>query len=201
MNVKTYSKKSDSNLKISTNFKVKEFACNDGSDKILIDVDLVNNTLQLLRSLCNSPLYINSGYRTESYNKKVDGATNSYHVKGRAFDISNKIYTTATLAKCCELLGCNGIGIYNTQKFIHIDSREKKYYWKNNGKEVAIKSFINETEISAVQAILFYKYKGVNCSKVDGIIGNKTITMFIHFCKHATTTEKSCLMNTLENGI
>ena len=40
--VKTYSLKSDGETLISTNFKVKEFACKDGTDKILIDIELVN---------------------------------------------------------------------------------------------------------------------------------------------------------------
>ena len=36
MTVKTYSLKSDGDKQLSPHFKVKEFRCKDGSDKILI---------------------------------------------------------------------------------------------------------------------------------------------------------------------
>ena len=36
--IKTYSLKSDGNKNISNNFKVSDFACKDGSYKILIDL-------------------------------------------------------------------------------------------------------------------------------------------------------------------
>lgn len=47
--MKVYSKSKDGNKKVSTNFKVKEFACQDGSDPIFIDSELVN-ILQKLRT-------------------------------------------------------------------------------------------------------------------------------------------------------
>ena len=43
MTIKAYSKAKDGNKKLSTNFKVKEFACTDGSDPIFIDSDLIFN--------------------------------------------------------------------------------------------------------------------------------------------------------------
>jgi hypothetical protein len=42
MSVKTYSLKKDGEKNITKNFKVKEFKCNDGSDKILISTETVN---------------------------------------------------------------------------------------------------------------------------------------------------------------
>ena len=41
MAVKIYSYKADKNKKLSAHFKVKEFRCKDGSDKILINSDLI----------------------------------------------------------------------------------------------------------------------------------------------------------------
>lgn len=41
MSVITYSLKTDGSKNLSTNFKIKEFACKDGSDTVLIDSDLV----------------------------------------------------------------------------------------------------------------------------------------------------------------
>lgn len=76
--VKEYSKKKDGELQLTPNFKVREFKCNDGSDKILIDLELLA-LLQLIRDEMKTPLTINSGYRTARWNKAVKGASNSYH--------------------------------------------------------------------------------------------------------------------------
>ncbi len=40
MSVKTYNLAGDGNKQLTENFKVREFACHDGSDKILIDDNL-----------------------------------------------------------------------------------------------------------------------------------------------------------------
>ena len=86
MSVKTYSKKKSGNTRLSANFCVKEFACKDGSDKIVIDTELVS-VLQKIRDHFGKPLTINSAYRNASYNKKVGGVSNSQHTKGTASDI------------------------------------------------------------------------------------------------------------------
>ena len=84
MNVKKYSKKKHGNKTVpgAPHFKIKEFACNDGSDAIYIDVDLAKK-LEKIRVHFNKPAHINSGYRPPNYNLKVGGASNSYHTKGR----------------------------------------------------------------------------------------------------------------------
>ena len=43
--VKVYSKAKDGNTKLSANFKVREFACLDGTDTIFVSDELVNITL------------------------------------------------------------------------------------------------------------------------------------------------------------
>ncbi len=48
-NVKTFSLEKDGNLKLTENFIVCEFKCHDGSDEILIDIELVN-ALQNIRN-------------------------------------------------------------------------------------------------------------------------------------------------------
>ena len=48
--MKVYSKSKDGNKKVSTNFKVKEFACQDGTDPVFIDSELVS-ILQKIRTL------------------------------------------------------------------------------------------------------------------------------------------------------
>ena len=49
MTIKAYSKAKDGNKSLSKNFKVREFACMDGSDPIFIDSDLVD-ILQKIRT-------------------------------------------------------------------------------------------------------------------------------------------------------
>ena len=73
MSVKTYSLAKDGDKQLTENFKVREFRCKDGSDKILID-DNLPKLLQTIRDAFGKPITINSAYRTPAYNKKVGGA-------------------------------------------------------------------------------------------------------------------------------
>lgn len=135
-----YSLAKDGNKQISQNFKVKEFRCKDGSDKILIDTDFVRDKLQAIRDHFGAAVTINSAYRTATYNKKVGGASGSYHLKGQAFDIVVKGHTPAEVAKYAYQIGVPGIIQYNT--FVHVDSRKGKYYARNdNGKITKLNSF------------------------------------------------------------
>lgn len=141
MAVKTYSLSKDGETRLSTNFKVKEFACKDGSDKILIDGDLVAY-LQKIRDWAGTAVTINSGYRTKSYNESIGGATNSYHVKGQAADIVVSGKTTLNVARKAEDLGMKGIMQYITSGFVHVDTRTSKYFAKvQNGKTTSVSTF------------------------------------------------------------
>ena len=83
---------------------------------------------------------INSAYRTESYNKKVGGAKSSYHMKGQAFDIVVKSHTPLEVARFAQSIGITGIIQYNN--FVHVDSRQTKYWARNdNGKVYKKESF------------------------------------------------------------
>lgn len=140
--VKTFSKSKDSNIKLSPNFKLTEFACKDGSDTILVDVDFVQEYLQRIRGIAQAPIIINSGYRTLTYNKKVGGAKHSYHMSGRAFDIRCVSHSPTSLAQIAEQIGVKGIILY--KNFLHIDSRERKYFATNiNGKITRVTTFSN----------------------------------------------------------
>lgn len=138
--VKEYSLAADGEMQVARNFRVKEFRCKDGSDRILIDVGFVQDRLQPIRDHFGASVTVNSAYRTESYNKKVDGAKCSYHLQGRAFDIVVKGHTPLEVARYAQTLGIQGIIQYNG--FVHVDSRETKYWARNdNGKVMVIKSF------------------------------------------------------------
>lgn len=129
MTIKAYSKKKDGNKKVSANFKVKEFACTDGTDPIFIDSDLVN-VLQKIRSHFGKTVTITSAYRTPGKNKAVGGQTYSQHLYGRAADIKVKGVAPKKVAAYAETLLKNkgGIGTYST--FVHIDVRATKARWK-----------------------------------------------------------------------
>lgn len=127
--IKAYSKKKDGNKKLSTNFRVKEFACTDGSDPIFIDSDLVN-ILQKIRTHFEKTVTITSAYRTPGRNKAVGGETYSQHLYGKAADIKVNGISPKKVAAYAETLLKNkgGIGTYST--FTHIDVRATKARWK-----------------------------------------------------------------------
>lgn len=126
-----YSLKKDGDKQITPHFKVREFACKDGSDEIIVSNELVSK-LELLRMEIGRAITITSGYRSDSYNKKVGGAYNSYHKRGMAVDIVANGYTPSRLAVRAAQLGFNGIGIY--KNFTHIDIRENSYVWEGGNE-------------------------------------------------------------------
>ena len=123
--INAYSKKKDGDKQLSTNFKVMEFACKDGSDVVFVAPELVK-LLQKIRSHFRAAVTINSGYRTPGYNKKVKGATYSQHQYGTAADITVKGVDPKRVAAYAEtLMGSKGgIGIYPT--FTQLEVREVK---------------------------------------------------------------------------
>lgn len=129
MTIKAYSKAKDGNKKLSDNFRVKEFACTDGTDPVFIDSDLVA-VLQKIRTHFGKSVTITSAYRTPGKNKAVGGQAYSQHLYGRAADIKVKGIAPKTVAAYAEKLLPNkgGIGTYST--FTHIDVRATKARWK-----------------------------------------------------------------------
>ena len=115
----------DANEKVGQHFKVKEFACKDGSQVVFIDSYLVS-ILDILRNQVRKPVIINSGYRTPPRNKQVGGAKYSYHMRGMAADIRINGTTAKEIANKLNKIipdSC-GIIVYNT--WVHLDTREPK---------------------------------------------------------------------------
>lgn len=139
-----YSKSLEGDKSLTSSFKVREFACNDGSDVILIHPDLPS-VLQNIRNQFGKPIIINSGYRTPEYNKKVGGATRSQHCYGTAADIVVDGVSPASVAAAAEkalkeMDYPGGIGLYKS--FVHVDVRSNRYRWdQRSGKEVAVSGF------------------------------------------------------------
>lgn len=126
--VKVYSRSKDGLTKLSANFKVNEFACNDGSDPVFISPELVK-ILQEIRNHFKAPITINSGFRTVTKNKAVGGATNSQHLYGMAADITvDGVAPSKVYAYADSLMPyTGGVGLYST--FTHVDVRKSKSRW------------------------------------------------------------------------
>lgn len=137
MAVKTYSK--SSNVSLSRNFTVSEFACKGGGccSTVLIDEQLVVY-LQKIRDHFGKSITITSGYRCPTHNSRIGGATGSRHSKGQAADIVVQGVSSREVAKYAESIGVKGIGLYETSKdgyFTHIDTRTTKSFWYGQSEE------------------------------------------------------------------
>ena len=129
MTIKVYSKNKNGNNKLSQNFRVREFACADGTDPIFIDSELVD-ILQKIRTHFGKPVTISSAYRTPDHNKAVGGTSYSQHMYGKAADIKVSGVSPKKVASYAESLLSNkgGVGVYST--FTHIDVRDTCSRWK-----------------------------------------------------------------------
>ena len=135
MAVKEYSLKRDGHTALAPNLRVREFACGDGSDAVLIDGELVI-VLQCIREHFGKPLHITSGYRTASHNAKVGGSKSSQHLLGRAADIQVAGVSVEAVAAYAESLmpGWGGVGRYpvktgRAKGWVHVDTRANKSRW------------------------------------------------------------------------
>lgn len=126
--IKAFSYAKDGTKFLSTNFRVREFRCQDGTDPIFIDLDLVD-VLQKIRDHFGKAVTITSAFRTASHNKRVGGATYSQHLYGKAADIKVTGVAPNVVAEYVETLMPNtgGIGRYST--FTHVDVRKTKARW------------------------------------------------------------------------
>lgn len=115
-------------MKLTKNFQLSEFACNDGSqvpEKLIPNVKALAKNLQVLRDNLGEALNINSAYRSPSWNKKVGGATNSMHLQANASDLTTRSLTPKQLHATIEKLikegkmQNGGLGLYNS--FVHYD--------------------------------------------------------------------------------
>ena len=126
LNVYSYTK--DGTKFLSSNFRVREFRCQDDTDPIFVDSDLVD-ILQKVRDHFGKAVTITSAFRTASHNKKVGGATYSQHLYGKAADIKVSGVAPSVVADYVETLipSTGGIGRYST--FTHVDVRSIKSRW------------------------------------------------------------------------
>lgn len=160
--LKTYSLKRDGNTRLSAHFQVKEFKCKDGSDKIIVNMDLINLLEQLYDKLGAGAINITSGYRTPSHSVKVGGYATDQHTKGNAADITAKKkdgtpFSSKDITLALEDLNhAGGIGLINKNGSVHLDVRGKKCWFDETNGEKLVQSW--------------YAYWGIAkpCEKVIG---------------------------------
>lgn len=104
-------------------FKEEEFIMGSVCVYDKMDKDFLVK-LDLLRELLDSPVKINSSYRSEEYNKNIGGSLKSMHLTGKAADISIVSYDGATRCKLVNIALSLGLSVGVAKTFIHIDNRE-----------------------------------------------------------------------------
>ena len=118
---------------ITPHFRWSEALCTDtGLPNLPNDYAKANlvqtfRILECVRNYCNFPLIINSAFRSDEVNNRVyelqkkKPNKNSYHLDGRAVDISIKNLTEQQFNKLYNnLLTFMPIEIYYTKTFIHV---------------------------------------------------------------------------------
>jgi len=100
----------------------------DSPDEVGSGKQMHPDILEMLdqaRDKFDKPIKINSGYRTEYWNKKCGGTPNSSHLRALAADISCKNSADRYhLINCLLDVGFKRIGIANS--FIHVDIDPEK---------------------------------------------------------------------------
>ena len=130
-----YSRRKDGNALLSRSFRVREFACRDGSDPLFVDSALVQ-LLQSIRDHFGAPVVITSGYRTAAHNKAVGGAPYSQHCYGRAAGAGQQSFRVGgkLLHRNTGHPDVGGIGRYPVKAgraagWVHVDVRPVKSRW------------------------------------------------------------------------
>jgi len=123
-------------IKLTKDFYLDEFKSKDGSStpiQVLINLTKLAIEMQVLRDHFGRSITINSGYRSESHNKKVGGVENSKHLIGIACDFTVEGVSPSQVADEIEVLikegklKNGGLGRYNS--FTHYDIRESISRW------------------------------------------------------------------------
>ena len=136
--VREYSLRRDGDAFLTPHFRVREFASRDGSDKVLVDDDLVA-LLEQIREAAGGAVAINSAYRSPAHNAAVGGVRSSQHLYGRAADIVVEGASPLLVGQIAEYyLGRQGgIGVYNG--FTHVDTRAIRSRWdQRSGKQIVV---------------------------------------------------------------
>ena len=125
----------DDNLRLSDNFRAREFRCKCGQCKTALVDDILVFQLQAIRNRFGASVNITSGYRCAAHNKAVGGDPHSSHMQGMAADIVVTGVKPKAVAEFAESMGIARVGLYDS--FVHIGSGDVKRFWLGHaGKNV-----------------------------------------------------------------
>jgi|SRR5215831_1199699 len=128
--------------RLSAHFVIEEFDCHDGT--LVQERDyggleyLCRAFLEPLRAKYG-PVSVHSGFRTASYNRRIGGASNSFHVytahdgNDQAADVScvhggpHDWHRTLNALRATKRNGNGGLGLY--VDFCHFDIRDYPANW------------------------------------------------------------------------
>lgn len=175
-----------SSTKLTGDFAASEFSCKGKGCCSVVKIDTkLAEYCQKIRDHFGKVVRINSGYRCPTHNRKVGGATNSYHAKGQAADIVVIGVAPAEVAKYAESIGIKGIGLYETARdghFVHIDTRTIKSFWYGQKQEKRTtfggSSTVTTTSTNASKEFVKDIQKALGVT-VDGVAGPKTLAATI----------------------
>lgn len=184
--IHTYSMKTDAEFLLTPHFQVREFACKDGTDTVLISDELVT-LLEKIRIAFDSPITIICGYRSVEYDKQLGGNGEGYHTKGMAADIAVSGENPATVAYYAQsLLGSKGgiVCVCDPKSgYVHLDVRASKWraikaYANCSYERIYGNLFPSVTKGNSGQSVVLLQRLltayGYDCGSVDGICGFQT---------------------------
>jgi uncharacterized protein YcbK (DUF882 family) len=126
--------------RIALNFTYGEFACKCGCGFGLRDGDIdpaLVQAVQLIRTIVQQPVRINSGCRCIAHNRNVGGSLRSQHTLGKAADITTGVAGPRTVARLADIaltipvFNQGGIIQYPNKGFVHVDTRGHPFHAVN----------------------------------------------------------------------
>lgn len=120
----------NSSTQLTPNFKYGEFFClgKQPPDSVYPNILALAKELQKVRDKVKVPIVINSGWRDETHNEVVGGASNSQHLEGKAADVyCPKIITKEFNIYLAKYGNFNGFGIGSN--YTHVDTRSAFGIW------------------------------------------------------------------------
>lgn len=88
-----------------------------------IEPHLLDSVYRIAKNFSAQEIRVISGYRTPKPN------THSNHGRGRAMDMIVPGATDEDVAKFAREAGFSGVGVYPVSGFVHVDVRERSYFW------------------------------------------------------------------------
>tara|TARA_R110000803_G_C11975935_1_gene320168 strand:- start:747 stop:1130 length:384 start_codon:yes stop_codon:yes gene_type:complete len=122
---------------LTEHFNSNEFDCRDKTITpmhVRANIQHLATALETIHNFYAKPILVHSGYRSASYNNVVGGSSKSFHLLGKAADISIEGVEPRALARllafCMQMniIPTGGLGIYKT--FVHYDTRGYFVTWK-----------------------------------------------------------------------